>query len=35
MNYMRMPLSVGLQYIKRLARIAGVADPLILHADDA
>ena len=32
---MRMPLSAGLQYIKRIARIAGVADPLAAHAADA
>ncbi len=34
-NHMRMPLSAGLQYIKRIARIAGVADPLAAHAADA
>ena len=32
---MRLPLSAGLQYIKRIARIAGVADPLTAHAADA
>jgi hypothetical protein len=34
-NYMRMPLNVGLQYIKRLARIAGTTNPLMDDVTDA
>jgi hypothetical protein len=32
---MRMPLSAGLQYIERIARIAGVTNPLAAFATDA